>query len=190
MTSDGETCRDRHVDDAVRFSTTTSWNPSFPIIESGSSNLSSHRLDPGSILIISRLSSKALRLNMSGDTDKSRSTTPSEHKLVASEPSWSFDSRILHKLFRYVSSNSHGYLRNIHNSIQITSYVDGGLQQIIVHRSVSVPLYSQPPSQLVPTEPRTRSGSRTRSRRTALQAPRVTGLNQSEDTNNPVFHRT
>ena len=32
-----------------------------------------------------------------------------------------------------LSSNSHGSLRNIHNSIQLTSYVDGSLQQIIVH---------------------------------------------------------
>ena len=63
-------------------------------------------------------------------------------------------------------------------------------RSMIVHRSVSAPLYSQPPSQLVPTGLCTGSGSRTRSGRTALQVPRVTSLNQSEDTSNPVFHRT
>ena len=82
------------------------------------------------------------------------------------------------------SRKSHGSLRYLHKSIQNTSYVDGGLQQTIDHRSVSAPLYSQPLSQLDLTEPRPRSGH------AVLQAPRVTGLSQSEDTNNPVFHRT
>ena len=82
------------------------------------------------------------------------------------------------------SRKSPGSLRNVHKSIQNTTYVDGGLQQTIDHRSVSAPLYSQPPSQLDPTEPCPRSG------KAALQAPRVTGRSKSEDTNNPVFQRT
>ena len=82
------------------------------------------------------------------------------------------------------SRKSPSSLRNVHKLIQNTTYVNGGLQQTIDHRFVSAPLYSQTPSQLDPTEPCPRS------RQAALQAPRVTGLSQSEDTNNPIFQRT
>ena len=42
VTSSGEMCRDRQVRDAVRFSTTISWNQFVAIFESGNINRSSH----------------------------------------------------------------------------------------------------------------------------------------------------
>ena len=89
--------RDRQVEDAARFSTTISWNPFVTIFESGI-NRSSHGNDPGSICVSGFLLSKACRPNESGESYKSKSTTPSEHKSFGSDLSSSWDTRILWRL--------------------------------------------------------------------------------------------
>ena len=93
--SAGEICHDCQVGDMARFSTTTSWNPFVAIFESGNINRSSHGNDPSSIHVGSFLLSKAHRPNASGESDKSKSTTPSEHKSFGSDLSSSWDTRIL-----------------------------------------------------------------------------------------------
>ena len=63
---------------------------------------SSHRLDPGNILVNGFLLSKARRPNASGERDKSRSTTQREHISFVLDRSSSWETRILWALARYV----------------------------------------------------------------------------------------
>ena len=79
----------------------TSWNLSVPNLESGSISRSSHRLDPGSILVNGFLLSKARRPNASGERDTSRSTMPRDHISFGFDRSSSWETRILWALARY-----------------------------------------------------------------------------------------
>ena len=79
----------------------TSWNPSVPNLEPGSISRSSQEVDPGSILVNGFSWSKARRPNASGERDKSRSTTPSEHISFGIDPLTSWELHILCAFARY-----------------------------------------------------------------------------------------
>ena len=87
VTFAGEICCDHQVGDAARFSTTISWKLFVAMFESGNINRSSHGNDHGSIRVSGFF--------VSGESDKSKSTTPSEHKSFESDLSLSWDTRIL-----------------------------------------------------------------------------------------------
>ena len=209
---------DRHVGVPDMFSIITSWNPSLPNLSSGTISLSSHGDEPGSILVTGFVFSNAQRPNTSGEMDKSRSVTLNEYMFICIDPFSSWDRLMRLALLRYVAIaelcprpimatsivlrlveavhsvcsvdvsltvvNSRSLIKKYCHTVHVQIHQPLSSPPPNDHRTVRQPLYRPPPSQLTSAEPRPRSGMPVR------QPPRVTGRSQSEDTSNPVRHRS